>query len=520
MQYVQFTAARADTGQVLPYGTATVYLTGSATLASLFNAVGGAIGNPATADATGLVSFQAANGKYDVVVTSSDASYSTPKMVGFQIYDLSTLVGSVTSVTLTQPAAGFTLTNSGVGQTTAATATFALANDMAALEGLASTGFAARIATDSWAQRSIVQGTGILVTNGTGVAGNPSIAADIDNDAALAANSAAKIPSQQAVKAYVDALVQGLSWKKAVRAATTITGVLATVYANAMVIDGVTLATGDRILVKNQVTGSENGIYTVNATGAPTRALDADIGAELVNATVYISEGTTLADSQWTCSTNAPITPGTTALVFSQLSGSGTGTTTNAITYSNSGTGVAPGGTFNGSAAVTVSYNSIGAQGLNSNLTAYAGANWSAGVQVPTLTAANTIVLKTVGAAAGNLLDRASGDSLYRQLIPNIQSVVSSATVTPTFANDMVIITAQAVALALANPTGTAVDGWGEVIRIKDDGLGARAISYGTQYRAVGVTLPTTTVLGKTLYLGMTFNNAATKWDVTAVAQE
>lgn len=106
---------------------------------------------------------------------------------------------------------------------------------------------------------------------------------------------------------------------------------------------------------------------------------------------------------------------------------------------------------------------------------------------------------------------------------PSIQSVASSATVTPTFADDQVIITAQAAALNLANPTGTAIDGWGLVIRIKDNGT-ARAIAYnggsGSQYRAIGVTLPTTTVISKTLYLGMIFNNADTKWDVVAVAQE
>ncbi|VTU32358.1 hypothetical protein H4CHR_02995 [Variovorax sp. PBS-H4] len=102
---------------------------------------------------------------------------------------------------------------------------------------------------------------------------------------------------------------------------------------------------------------------------------------------------------------------------------------------------------------------------------------------------------------------------------PGVQSVTSSATVTPTFSNDMVKITAQAAALTLANPTGTAVDGWGMVIRIKDNGT-ARAITYGTQYRAIGVTLPTTTVVSKTLYLAMIFNTEDTKWDVIAVGQE
>lgn len=104
-------------------------------------------------------------------------------------------------------------------------------------------------------------------------------------------------------------------------------------------------------------------------------------------------------------------------------------------------------------------------------------------------------------------------------LAPSVQSVTSSATVTPTFSDDLVKITAQATGLTLANPTGTAKEGYGIVIRIKDNGT-ARSIAYGTQYRALGVTLPTTTVISKTLYLGMIFNSDDTKWDVTAVAQE
>jgi hypothetical protein len=107
----------------------------------------------------------------------------------------------------------------------------------------------------------------------------------------------------------------------------------------------------------------------------------------------------------------------------------------------------------------------------------------------------------------------------YFVIFPSIQAVTSSATVTPTFANDQVNITAQAAGLTLANPTGTAVPAWGIVIRIKDNGT-ARSIAYGTQYRAIGVTLPTTTVISKTLYIGMIYNSTDTKWDVIAVAQE
>lgn len=137
-------------------------------------------------------------------------------------------------------------------------------------------------------------------------------------------------------KDYVDNLLAGLSWKRAVRAATTGNGALATAFASGQVIDGVTLATGDRILLKNQTTGSENGIYTVNATGAPTRATDADGAGELVpNATVYVSEGTTLADTQWSCTTNGTITVGTTATVWAQTGGSGNYTQGNGIAISS-----------------------------------------------------------------------------------------------------------------------------------------------------------------------------------------
>lgn len=102
---------------------------------------------------------------------------------------------------------------------------------------------------------------------------------------------------------------------------------------------------------------------------------------------------------------------------------------------------------------------------------------------------------------------------------PNVQSVVSAATVTPTSANDEVIITAQAVALTLANPTGTPSEGQALTIRIKDDGT-SQTIAYDTQYRALGVTLPTTTTVSKILYLGLIYNSTDTKWDVVGVSLE
>lgn len=127
-----------------------------------------------------------------------------------------------------------------------------------------------------------------------------------------------------ATKAYVDSMVNGLDWKNSCRVATTTNGTLATAFANGQTVDGIVLVTGDRILLKDQSTGADNGIYTVNASGAPTRATDADTDAEVTaNMAVMISEGTANADTQWVLTTDNPITVGTTALTFAQI-GSGT----------------------------------------------------------------------------------------------------------------------------------------------------------------------------------------------------
>lgn len=159
------------------------------------------------------------------------------------------------------------------------------------------------------------------------------VLAQLDMSSQKIANLASPSASTDAVnKAYVDGLLQGLSWKTAVRAATTANGTLASAYANGQVIDGVTLATGDRVLLKNQTSGAENGIYTVNASGAPTRATDMDVSSEAVNnATVMVSEGTVNADTAWTMTNNGAITLGTTALTWAQVGSGQTYTAGNGI---------------------------------------------------------------------------------------------------------------------------------------------------------------------------------------------
>jgi hypothetical protein len=127
-----------------------------------------------------------------------------------------------------------------------------------------------------------------------------------------------------ATKGYVDTAVVGIDWKASVRAATTANVTLASDLENGDTLDGVTLATGDRVLVKNQSTGSQNGIYVVKASGAPDRSTDADTGAELTsNFAVFVEEGTTNADQGYVLTNDGAITVGTTALTFTQFTGLG-----------------------------------------------------------------------------------------------------------------------------------------------------------------------------------------------------
>ena len=124
-------------------------------------------------------------------------------------------------------------------------------------------------------------------------------------------------------KGYVDTQIASITnmfdAKGLVRVATTVAGTLATSFANGQTIDGIVLTTGNRILLKNQSTQSENGIYTVNPSGAPTRATDMDVWTEVPGAFVVVEEGTANADTIWLCTSNQGGTLGSTAITFQQI---------------------------------------------------------------------------------------------------------------------------------------------------------------------------------------------------------
>lgn len=136
--------------------------------------------------------------------------------------------------------------------------------------------------------------------------------------------------SHVATKAYVDSFVQGLDTKASVRAATTANITLS----GTQTIDGVSLSAGDRVLVKNQSTGSENGIYVV-AAGSWSRSQDTDGNSEVTPGMfVFVEEGTSNGDNGYVLTTNGTITLGTTTLTFQQFSGAGQITAGDGLTKS------------------------------------------------------------------------------------------------------------------------------------------------------------------------------------------
>jgi hypothetical protein len=141
-----------------------------------------------------------------------------------------------------------------------------------------------------------------------------------------------------ATKAYVDGVAQGLDAKASVTVATIADITLS----GTQTIDGVALTPGNRVLVKNQTTTEQNGIYIV-AAGAWSRALDADTWNDLISAFTFVEEGTLNADTGWVSIINAGGTLGVTSVSFVQFSAAGaytagTGLTSTGNTFNVIGT--------------------------------------------------------------------------------------------------------------------------------------------------------------------------------------
>jgi hypothetical protein len=122
-----------------------------------------------------------------------------------------------------------------------------------------------------------------------------------------------------ATMGYVDNAIQGLDALASVKAASTATLTLS----GTQTVDGIALIANDRVLVKDQTTPSQNGVYVV-AAGAWSRALDSDAWTELVSAYVWVEQGTVNADTGWVSTVDQGGTLGTTAVTWAQFSSAGT----------------------------------------------------------------------------------------------------------------------------------------------------------------------------------------------------
>jgi hypothetical protein len=123
-------------------------------------------------------------------------------------------------------------------------------------------------------------------------------------------------PQDAATKNYVDNAVSGLDWKNSVRVATTGNITLS----GTQTIDAIAVVAGDRVLVKDQTTQAQNGIYIVSASSW-SRATDNDAWAELVSAAVFVEQGSVNADTAWICTVDNGGTLGTTAVTWTQFNG-------------------------------------------------------------------------------------------------------------------------------------------------------------------------------------------------------
>src|SRR5215472_15610608 len=148
-------------------------------------------------------------------------------------------------------------------------------------------------------------------------------------------------PQDAATKNYADGLAQGLTAKTSCHAATAGANITTLAGGAPNTLDGVTLAANDRVLVKDQTTPNQNGIYVVTtlgtgANGTWTRALDMDAWTEVPNAYTWIENGTVNADTGWVCTADTGGTLGTTSITFTKFSSANLGA--NAAQYYSTST--------------------------------------------------------------------------------------------------------------------------------------------------------------------------------------
>ena len=370
----------SDTGVVITVGT-TDYLsidtTGAYTLNGSVGTAGQVFASAGSGAAAGWTSAPA------ISITGNAAT------VTHGVYTTDT--GTVTNTMLAGSISNAKLSNSSITVGTTGIALGGATTSLSGLVSIAATTFTGALTGAASSNLLLTGGsmTGTITLDGTHtVTGLPTPANGTD-----AVN-----------KNYVDAAIAGLSWKIAVKTSTTANITLS----GTQTIDGIALVANDRILVKNQSTTSQNGIYVV-ASSAWSRATDSVTAAEINGEAVYVQQGTVNANTAWT-ETATVTTVGTDPITYAQFSGgssytAGTGISLAGNTISNTGVTSIVAGT-----GITIS-GSTGAVTINSTASgaasALTGTALASNVVSSSLTSVGTLTNLTVtnpisGSITGN----------------------------------------------------------------------------------------------------------------------
>ena len=260
--------------------------------------------------------------------TLTNKTITSPSVSGLTLSDSSVIFEGdtandfETTLTVTDPTADRTITFPNATGTVALTSDSITVGTTAITIGSSSTSLAGL--TEVVIDNLTIDGSSITAAAGdNSVNLVPTGTGTVDVASKRITNVATPTGTNDAVnKGYVDAVKQALDIKDSVRAASTANITIADDLNVGDAIDGVTLADGDRVLLKDQTAASENGIYIAGET--PARSPDANITGEVTPGMfVFVEEGTVNADNGYVVTTNGTITLGTTDIAFAQFSGAG-----------------------------------------------------------------------------------------------------------------------------------------------------------------------------------------------------